>query len=95
VDELQAQGRHPNTILTYLSPLNSFFEFLVEEGMVNRSPVQRRHYPQRPDSLPRAMREDDVNRWLAVLSAPLEQAIFRLLLRSGVRMGEVVASSEE
>ncbi len=91
VDELQAQGRHPNTILTYLSPLNSFFEFLVEEGMVNRSPVQRRHYPQRPDSLPRAMREDDVNRWLAVLSAPLEQAIFRLLLRSGVRMGEVVA----
>jgi len=91
VDELQAQGRHPNTILTYLSPLNSFFEFLVEEGLVHRSPVQRRHYPQRPASLPRAMREDEVQRWLAVLSEPLEQAIFRLLLRSGVRIGEVVA----
>jgi len=92
VDELQAQGRHPNTILTYLSPLNSFFEFLVEEGVISRSPVQRRHYPQRPDSLPRAMREDEVNRWLAVLnqSEPLEQAIFLLLLRSGVRIGEVV-----
>jgi len=92
VDDLQAQGRHPNTILTYLSPLNSFFEFLVEEGVISRSPVQRRHYPQRPDSLPRAMWEDEVNRWLAVLgqSEPLEQAIFLLLLRSGVRIGEVV-----
>lgn len=92
VDELQAQGRHPNTILTYLSPLNGFFGFLVEEGVISRSPVQRRHYPQRPDCLPRAMREDEVNHWLGVLSEgePLEQALFLLLLRSGVRMGEVV-----
>lgn len=90
VDELQTQGRHPNTILTYLSPLNSFFEFLLEEGVVSRSPVQRRHYPQRPDTLPRAMREDEVNRWLRVLTEPLEQAIFLVLLRSGVRIGEVV-----
>jgi site-specific recombinase XerD len=90
VDELQSRGRHPNTILTYLSPLNSVFEFLLEEGVVNRSPVQRRHYPQRPDSLPRAMGEDEVNRWLRVLTEPLEQAIFLLLLRSGVRSGEVV-----
>jgi site-specific recombinase XerD len=90
VDELQTQGRHPNTILTYLSPLNSFFEFLLEEGVVNRSPVQRRHYPQRPDTLPRAMREDEVSCWLRVLTKPLEQAIFLLLLRSGVRIGEVV-----
>jgi len=91
VDALQGQGRQPNTILTYLSPLNSFFTFLSEEGLVNRSPVQRRHYPRRPDSLPRAMREEEVQRWLAVLSEPLEQAIFRLLLRSGVRIGELVA----
>jgi integrase/recombinase XerD len=73
----------------HLKTLRSFFAYMVDEDYRDKNPVLRRYYVEEERRLPRPMSEADVGVFVAHLKAPRERAVFLLMLRSGLRVGEV------
>jgi site-specific recombinase XerD len=94
VDYGRAQGWKPATLARRVAALKAFFEFCAveTEGWEQPNPVQpRRHTPKREHRLPRDLSDEVVERlWLAI-DQPRDQVWFTLMLRGGLRVGEVVA----
>ena len=95
IEHEQDRGRLPGGINQSLSRLAAFFHYLGEIERLSQSPVRRRHFLQVPDPLPRALSQHEYQRFLHVIDRPRDRAIFLLLLRSGIRIGELVASRLE
>jgi site-specific recombinase XerD len=91
----QMLGRARATINRRLVALRMWFEFLAdcahdagEAGPPN--PVHpRRHYLRPAEPLPRDLTDEQVQRLLAVISWPRDRALVLLMLRAGLRVGEV------
>jgi integrase/recombinase XerC len=80
------------TINRRLSVLRSFFAWLERIGhCVDGNPMHNDHYLPEPDPLPRAMASQEVTCFLATIDNVLDQAIFLTLVRTGIRVGELVA----
>ena len=47
------------------------------------------HYLPLPEPLPRAMATQEVARWLTVINNGMDRALFLVLLRTGIRVGEL------
>lgn len=91
IDHLVARGLHPSTINTLLGGVQRFYGHLMREEQLQASPIRSHHYLQEPEPLPRALSDGQVQRFLTVLDHVLDRAVFLLLLRSGIRLGELVA----
>ena len=81
------------TINRRVAALKTFFDFLAEEsGELSWSnPVRfKRHAGKRSKSLPRDVGDEDLERVWGVISNARDRAWFVLLLRAGLRVGEVV-----
>lgn len=93
VDYGQQQGWKPTTLTRRVAALKTFFEFwAVETSTLERpNPVQPwRHAPKRGQRLPRDVADEVLEQlWLA-LDQPRDQVWFTLMLRGGLRVGEVV-----
>ena len=73
--------------------MKTFFDFLAEEtGDVSwPNPVRfKRHAGKRPQRLPRDLRDEDIAQVWAQIAAPRDRAWFVLMLRAGLRVGEVI-----
>lgn len=83
-------GLSGSTINAMLSGVNNLYEYLRDEGEAERNPVElRKHRVIVPNSLPRPMRDKDVKRFFKVIGSKRDRAIFMLMLRCGLRVGEV------
>lgn len=92
IDRLQARSLQGATINNHLSAIRRFFRFLRHQSLVEHNPVLESHYlRQREDPLPQAMTDEETDRFLSVIQEPMDRALFFLLLRSGLRVGEVAA----
>jgi len=91
VEHLQAQGVAAKTIHGKLSAVRQFYEYLRHDhmpGLVN--PVRQRDFLKEPRPLPRAASDGElINIWAQIRSAR-DRALFLVLLRSGIRVSEVV-----
>jgi site-specific recombinase XerC len=86
----QRQGLAPSTIHTTLSVVRRFCTFLRERTLLAHHPIHpRRHEVLVPQMLPRPMAEDDLIRLFQVIDALRDRTIFLLMLRCGLRVGEV------
>jgi len=94
VEHGQRQGWAVATLTRRVAALKTFFEFwAVETDTLDRpNPVQPdRHAPKRGQRLPRDVPDEVLEQlWLA-LDQPRDQVWFTLMLRGGLRVGEVVA----
>jgi site-specific recombinase XerD len=94
VDAGLAQDWRPATLARRVAALRAFFTFCADEsGQPDRAnPVQpERHAPRRGERLPRDVPDEALERlWLAI-DQPRDQVWFTLMLRAGLRVGEVVA----
>jgi site-specific recombinase XerD len=90
---LQSARRHglaPSTIHAMLSVVRRFCTFLQEHTLLTHHPIHpRRHEGLVPQMLPRPMAEDDLIRLFQVIDALRDRTIFLLMLRCGLRVGEV------
>lgn len=90
---LQSAQRHglaPSTIHAMLSVVRRFCTFLREQTLLTHNPIHpRRHEVLVPQVLPRPMAEDDLIRFFQVIDALRDRTIFLLMLRCGLRVGEV------
>lgn len=89
----QAAKLKPTTINRRLSAISSFFEFIIAEAENDtwRNPVRwKRHSVGTGHHLPRDVSDDTADALLSVVSDPRDRAIFSLMLKAGLRVGEVV-----
>ena len=94
VEAGQRQGWKPATVQRRVAALKTFFEFWAVETNTLEcpNPVQpQRHAPKRGQRLPHDLADETVEQlWLAI-DQPRDQVWFTLMLRGGLRVGEVVA----
>jgi site-specific recombinase XerD len=85
-------GFNPATINRRLAAVLSFYTFLADEDPDLVCPVlPHRHFLRQRRRLPRPVPQADLERFLAAIEDVRDRAIFLLMLRCGMRIGEVAA----
>ncbi len=90
IEHEQDRGMHPNTVSTRLRRLYAFLGYLVDRGVVHPDLLKRKMRIKVPEALPRALDPDEVQQLLAVIKKPRERALILVLLRTGMRIGELL-----
>ncbi|MBW1888459.1 hypothetical protein DRO66_11045 [Candidatus Bathyarchaeota archaeon] len=90
IEHEQDRGLRPNTVSTRLRGLLAFFRFLSEREVINPNVLKHRMRVKVPDSLPRAIDPEDVRQLLSVIKKPRDRAMVLVLLRTGMRIGELL-----
>ena len=90
VEELQDRGLTPNTVRTRLCAVYAFVRFLIEKKAVSYELLERRIKLKLPDRLPRAVDPGDLRQLLSVIDKVRDRALILLLLRTGMRIGELL-----
>lgn len=84
------KGFKPSTINRRLASVTSLYVFLAPEDDDLVCPVHfRRHHVREQQRLPRPVQEQDLKRFFAVIEDTRDRAMFLLMLRCGLRIGEV------
>jgi site-specific recombinase XerD len=84
------RGFKATTINRRLAAVMALYMFLSEEDNDLVCPVlPRRHHLREPQRLPRPVQEGDLKQFFAVITNPRDRAMFLLMLRCGLRIGEV------
>jgi site-specific recombinase XerD len=90
VNHQTGKGYKPSTVNRRLAAVASFYAFLMREGRQIISPVlPRRHYLKEPQRLPRPVNEKDLRAFFGAIHDPRDRAMCTLMLRCGLRIGEV------
>ena len=89
IDEQPHQGLAPTTVNRRLYALRHFFDFLIEQQVVDANPIKPSHVLHRGRTLPRALAKEQLEQLLAQIHHPMDRALFLLMLRGGLRVSEV------
>ena len=79
-----------STVDLRLGTLKAFLRFLIEREVLPPELLSKRMIIKVPDGLPRAMDPDDVKQLLAALENVRNRALILILLRTGMRVGELL-----
>ena len=90
VEALQDRGLTPNTVRTRLCAVYAFVRFLIEKKSVSYELLERRIKLKLPDRLPRAVDPRDLRQLLSVIDKVRDRALILVLLRTGMRIGELL-----
>jgi integrase/recombinase XerD len=86
----QDRGLKPATVRTRLGAVYAFIRFLIEKKVLGYELLESRIRLKLPDRLPRAIDPEDLSRLLSVVHPPRDRALILLLLRTGMRIGELL-----
>jgi site-specific recombinase XerD len=92
IEHEQDRGMQPNTVSTRLRLLYAFLRYLVDREVVHPDLLKRKLRVKVPEALPRAIDPEDVQQFLAVIEKPRDRALILVLLRTGMRIGELLAT---
>jgi integrase/recombinase XerD len=90
IEHEQDRGMKPRTVNTRLRTLKAFLRFLIESNVCQPEVLSKRMSVKIPDSLPRAIDPQDIKRLLMVLDKSRDRAMVMVLLRTGMRVGELL-----
>lgn len=91
IEQQQGQDLSPATINRRLCALRRLYVYLREEQAYDLVlPVRLTHYLKKDRPLPRPLKDEEVQRLLAVIQDLRDRAIVTLILRTGLRVEEVV-----
>ncbi len=94
---LASQGLAARTQARRLSAVKQFHQFLLREGLRADDPTELLEAPRLPQSLPKALQEDEVAALIAAAAAlpgkrgPVAAAAVEMLYCSGLRVSELVS----
>lgn len=93
--ELLDLGRAPATVSNRFRALQQYFRFLVDEGEITVSPMERMTRPRVPDQPVDVLSEDDLRALLGTCSSRTfedvrDAAIIRLFVDTGMRRAELL-----
>lgn len=91
IEHCQHEGLALTTINRRLTALRSFYLFLIleTENSLKNPVIPKRHFIRLGQHLPRDIEDPMVEKLFAVISGPRDRAMFLLMLRCGLRVGEV------
>jgi site-specific recombinase XerD len=95
VEHEQDRGLKPNTVRTRLCCVYAFIRFLIRKKVLDYELLERKIRLKLPDRLPRAMEADHVKRLLSAVDHIRDRALIMLLLRTGMRIGELLNTTVE
>jgi integrase/recombinase XerD len=90
IEHEQDRGIKSTTIRMRLDTVKAFCRFLIEKDILRPEVLSRRMMIKVPDALPRAMEPDDVKRLIGVIDHVRDRAMIMVLLRTGMRIGELL-----
>ena len=90
VEHEQDRGLQIRGVRTRLVAVYSFIRHLVDDEILAPELLMKKIKLKLPDSLPRAIDGDDVKLLFSVIKQPRDKALFLLLLRTGMRIGELL-----
>jgi len=90
IEHEQDRGLRISTVRTRLACIIAFLHFLMEQEIVPGSLLKRGIKLKLPEVLPRAMNPADLRKLLCVIEDIRDRALFLLLLRTGMRIGEAL-----
>jgi len=90
IEHEQDRGMHISTVKTRMASIIAFLHFLMEQDVLSLSLLKRRIKLKLPDTLPRAMNPKDVKKLLSIIDHTRDRALFFLLVRTGIRIGEAL-----
>jgi len=92
VEHEQDRGLKASSVRTRLRSLKAFIRFAIEDGVVRPEVLAKRIIIKVPDSLPRAIELDDEEKLLSVIDKIRDKAMILVLLRTGMRIGELLST---
>jgi integrase/recombinase XerD len=90
VESQQDRGLKPLSVKNNLRQVQTFLRYLIAGGIVSSGVLARPIRIKVPDALPRAMDPLDVKRLLSVTQNVRDRAMILVLLRTGMRIGELL-----
>jgi site-specific recombinase XerD len=91
VEDMQDRGLKPTTVNTRLRNVYAFLRFLIiEYKVLSWELMERKIKLKLPDRLPRAIDAQHLEQLLAVIDNPRDRALILILLRTGMRIGELL-----
>jgi site-specific recombinase XerD len=90
IDHLLAKRLKPKTINCYLDSIRGFYDYLIDEQQLKmQNPVKLGDTLRMSKPLPRFLTDEQVRTLFAQIDDPRDLAIFKLMLRCGLRVQEV------
>jgi integrase/recombinase XerD len=90
VEHEQDKGLTVRSVKTKLTALYAFLNYLVKSDILPQEILERKIRLKLPEALPRAIVFEDIKALLAVVTEVRDRALVLLLLRTGMRIGELL-----
>ena len=90
VEHEQDRALKPKTVHFRLQVLYAFMRYLVKKNVMGPELLERKIRLRVPQSLPKAIGTVDILQLLSVVDHPRDRAMFLTLLRTGMRIGELL-----
>jgi integrase/recombinase XerD len=90
IEHEQERGLKSSTVSSKLKVLKAFVRFLMEHGVVNADVLSKRLTVKVAEGLPRAIPPEDIRRLLSIIEDVQDRAMVMVLLRTGMRIGELL-----
>lgn len=88
---VQFEGMSQRSISRKISTLKAFYQWLVDEEILERNPMKRIKTPKELMSLPKNLNKEDFEKLRYQVKSPRNRTILELLASSGMRVSEMVA----
>ena len=89
-DHLLYRRLKPKTINCHLACIRVFYDYLYhEEGIRVPNPIKTGSALRMPKPLPKHLRDEEVDVLFEVIQKPRDRAMFRVMLRCGLRVEEI------
>ncbi len=92
IEHEQDRGMMLSTVRTKPHCVNAFLGYAIDAEVISAAVLARRIRLKKPEALPRAMDPDDVKQLLLVIDNPKDLAMIMVLLRTGMRIGELLGT---
>ncbi|MCP3943447.1 MAG: tyrosine-type recombinase/integrase [Desulfobacteraceae bacterium] len=90
IEHEQDRGLKASTVSGRLDLLKAFVRYQIEKEVISVEVLSKRMIIKVPDSLPKAMEIEDEAKLLSVIKHVRNRAMILLLLRTGMRIGELL-----
>lgn len=90
VEHEQDRGLKGSTVRARLARLRAFLHFLIDQEVLPSEVLSRKLTIKVPETLPKAIAAGDIKRLLSVVTPVRDRALLLLLLRTGMRIGELL-----
>ncbi|SHO51280.1 tyrosine-type recombinase/integrase [Desulfopila aestuarii] len=86
----QERGQKTQSVVNYLRIVYAFIKYLVDQDVLPDTVMERKIRIKLPEALPRAITPEDQQRLLGAIRLDRDRALILLLLRTGMRIGELL-----